>query len=312
MLKATAILLVVWCHCVQYIGEQTFENTIFSIVYSFHMPLFALISGLLFYRKHDDDFYVTIKGSIYRLLIPALFTGGVMQIASGEYGLMGLWRFPFRNWFLTALFACIVLFMITRKLANGNIWLQFMFMFFLSFFLPGSSLAGFIVPFWGIGCILAKLNFNKYEFKWWHIVSFGIMIALAYNVLWHRNYYIYMSPTPSIRELFQSNWGAYWVRLQFGSTISIWLLMVGKKTEHIFHKYSFIFTQLSKNSLGIYVIQGVVIFVPSYIRFRNTQYTEWFLDFAMLFITCIIICVIHFIIKGIRKSKILKILILGE
>ena len=51
-LKGFAILLVVLGHCVQYgLGEVNFNNEnyfeypIFKFIYSFHMPLFMLVSG---------------------------------------------------------------------------------------------------------------------------------------------------------------------------------------------------------------------------------------------------------------------------
>lgn len=53
--KAFAILLVVVGHCIQYGSGQNylkeelfFDNILFKFIYSFHMPLFMLISGYLF------------------------------------------------------------------------------------------------------------------------------------------------------------------------------------------------------------------------------------------------------------------------
>ena len=51
-LKGLAIFLMIWGHCIQICipqGMDYFENTVFKIIYSFHMPLFMLISGYLFY-----------------------------------------------------------------------------------------------------------------------------------------------------------------------------------------------------------------------------------------------------------------------
>ena len=55
VLKAICIVLVVVGHCIQYgsgngyyLEKAYFENPMFIFIYSFHMPLFALISGYLF------------------------------------------------------------------------------------------------------------------------------------------------------------------------------------------------------------------------------------------------------------------------
>lgn len=50
-LKGIAIVLMFWGHVVQYgNGGQIdfFDNTVFKTIYTFHMPLFMLISGYLF------------------------------------------------------------------------------------------------------------------------------------------------------------------------------------------------------------------------------------------------------------------------
>ena len=47
LLKGIAIFLVVWGHTIQYGGSGSifFDNKAFIFIYSFHMPLFLLISG---------------------------------------------------------------------------------------------------------------------------------------------------------------------------------------------------------------------------------------------------------------------------
>lgn len=54
--KGVAALLVVVGHIIQCIicKEDPFENMVFRIIYSFHMPLFMFISGYLSYREDFD------------------------------------------------------------------------------------------------------------------------------------------------------------------------------------------------------------------------------------------------------------------
>ena len=53
ILKGVAVFLMLWGHCIQYCvaGSQIdfFENNVFQFIYSFHMPLFMLVSGYLFF-----------------------------------------------------------------------------------------------------------------------------------------------------------------------------------------------------------------------------------------------------------------------
>lgn len=57
VLRGWAIILVVFGHCMEYASGHEFfsvngiyNNLIFKVIYSFHMPLFACISGWLFGR----------------------------------------------------------------------------------------------------------------------------------------------------------------------------------------------------------------------------------------------------------------------
>lgn len=53
ILKGIAIFLMLWGHCIQYCvaGSEVdfFNNGVFKFIYAFHMPLFMLISGYLFF-----------------------------------------------------------------------------------------------------------------------------------------------------------------------------------------------------------------------------------------------------------------------
>lgn len=74
--KSVAIILVVIGHCIQcgsgslYFEEQLyFDNILFRVIYSFHMPLFMLLSGFLFgytkkmWGESDKKESVTISGA---------------------------------------------------------------------------------------------------------------------------------------------------------------------------------------------------------------------------------------------------------
>lgn len=63
LIKGIAIFLVVFGHSIQY-GSGSyflksglfFQNNVFKVIYSFHMPLFMLVSGFLFYSSKDRGF----------------------------------------------------------------------------------------------------------------------------------------------------------------------------------------------------------------------------------------------------------------
>ena len=75
-IRGIAIFLMLWGHVLQFgNGNQIdyFENVVYKIIYSFHMPLFMLISGYLFYysekkRKMDELIEYKAKSLLYPIL----------------------------------------------------------------------------------------------------------------------------------------------------------------------------------------------------------------------------------------------------
>ncbi len=75
LLKAFAIFCVVLGHMLQYgynYGERDFYvNSLWSLIYSFHMPLFMMLSGFFAISSLDDSFFVMLKKKILRIWVPA-------------------------------------------------------------------------------------------------------------------------------------------------------------------------------------------------------------------------------------------------
>lgn len=80
VVKGVAILLVIIGHSIQYgNGEAFFTNNLFynnilyKVIYSFHMPLFMLISGYFFYFSNNKYNTIHLIGNKVRtILIPII------------------------------------------------------------------------------------------------------------------------------------------------------------------------------------------------------------------------------------------------
>lgn len=77
--KAFAIILVVFGHCIQFgSGENYlkeglyFDNIIFKYIYSFHMPLFMLISGYFFAYGINKEAKEIFINKFKSLIVPIL------------------------------------------------------------------------------------------------------------------------------------------------------------------------------------------------------------------------------------------------
>lgn len=74
-IKGFLIFLVLWGHVIQNItsNEGYYDDWIFRIIYSFHMPLFALMNGYLFYPSQQKrDCKKALQQKIIGLLVPIM------------------------------------------------------------------------------------------------------------------------------------------------------------------------------------------------------------------------------------------------
>lgn len=189
--KFIGLVLVCFCHI------PLPEGNFHVWVYSFHMPLFFLVSGIFF---SVDTF--AIGRSAKQLLIPFLFFNllacvislGIGFLTSGELKSTVSWDF-FRkshyiigpSWFLVSLFMIrIYCGIILRYL--GNVWLIVSTCFVLTIFYLtqnseiwsvmslGSTVLG--IPFYLIGMYGKRVFLNEAQIgKWW-----TPLIALAFSV----------------------------------------------------------------------------------------------------------------------------------
>lgn len=71
MLKLLAIYLVLWGHCVQqFLTSPALENDVYIYIYSFHMPLFMMLSGYFSSSSISVPFIPFLRKKVVQLLLP--------------------------------------------------------------------------------------------------------------------------------------------------------------------------------------------------------------------------------------------------
>lgn len=72
--KFISIFLVVWCHVIEGIDTDGFwQNSVHHVVYSFHMPLFMLLSGYFSYSSLNKDWKEIFVSKFCQLILPTFF-----------------------------------------------------------------------------------------------------------------------------------------------------------------------------------------------------------------------------------------------
>lgn len=309
--KGLAIFLVVWMHCIQYIGNSSFDNQLYSIVYSFHMPLFLLISGYLFYKSLGKDFRTTIKKRAVRLLVPNLLWGGYLAIIFRSFSPSFILT---SFWFLYTLFVCCILYLIVNKFTN--IWLSVIILSLVILLLPGLEYIKFSLPFFGIGLIMGKYRIlTKISKNKTFVIALIVSAVLSYLILWDKSWYVYLTPNPSILHFESSKWIAYFGRLFQGTftSLAILALLVVFTENMTMHnsmpKFRQICRTLSDNSLGLYVIHLFVLLIVSMlleklaITFMSNQIL---ISTLTLIIAMMMICAFVPLQESMKKNRYLK------
>lgn len=125
-IRGVAIVLVVLGHAIQWSYEDMCHVDLFNIIYSFHMPLFMFISGLVAYKKDRIINYVWLKKKFINLVLPFFswiflhfmfdhdYNGGLIS-----YCFLALKSPDYGYWFLWVLFLLCTVTYVSAIIANG-------------------------------------------------------------------------------------------------------------------------------------------------------------------------------------------------
>lgn len=170
--RGCAIVLVVFGHCIQcgsgeiYFSEaRFFGNIVFKAIYSFHMPLFMLVSGYLFYGTNCKKSLKKIfMGKVKSLLVPILAWNLLYNIRALQFmdffnWLKYYWTITSGSfWFLWVVFFASILSAMIERCGKNKLWIYPM-VFGLSFIIPDQhnlELFKFMYPFFFLGFLYAR------------------------------------------------------------------------------------------------------------------------------------------------------------
>ncbi len=286
IIKGIAIIAVVFGHCIQFGSGSNFQNdrvfydNVFRFIYSWHMPLFMLVSGYLFsfsVRRHD--WLDLIASRFKQLAIPmlswALLIAMILRSFGGGDG-------PFVHdvikhflndiWFLWAIFYNSLLVLAVRKLFADNIFV-YIGLYILTFVVPDSfnaALYKFMYPFfvcaylYGIGKLSMPVNYIKKN----RMLSLGLAVIIYVGLFSMYGYYAYIYTSGyaivGFRSHVISGWklwnDIYRMLIGFAGSAMLMLLIRGiydyskSKLEYLWN----LIQKIGVASLAIYIISGYI------------------------------------------------------
>lgn len=319
--KGVAILLVLFGHSLQYGYGSDYtgfwENPLYKIIYSFHMPLFMLISGYLFwysYQKHGGLF--VLKGRCRTLCYP-IFSYGVIyslpnlvlsrpisiKVTFFEWNLWFLWSIIISTIVTTAVFYC------NKKFRLPEIVMIIVLFFSMMLFSDENILAPhkYMLTYFVIGGVICKYNLTRYaQYSWIAIVAFLILIGFYSN-----DTYIYVSKyfalDGNLSYHIETNSYRFIVGLAgaFSAMQLIkWAYRITQKRQ--WNTTNSILMWFGKNTLIIYFAQS--LFYTFFYKL-TTSYHGWWQPYA-LFLIATAFSIIFVLM--IQRFKIISILLFGK
>lgn len=228
LLKGIAVFLVLWGHCLQYMSLGSFdyyENFMYRIIYSFHMPLFMAISGYLFYfscRKYPFPGLIekVAKSTLYpALLWNILSQAAQIALADGEARQQLIKKVvtgfgvAFTDlWFLWSVSFCSIAVALAYRLIPHRRWrgASYIIAFLVVALIPAAvfpakTMTLWMYPFFVAG-VLFPHDLSRVPRR--TLDKAGIACLVAYAVLmpfFHRDNYIYTTGLAKIAG--EKGWG---------------------------------------------------------------------------------------------------------
>ena len=267
MIRGVACFLMLWGHCIQhgYNTDAFFENKLFKFIYSFHMPLFMLISGYCFsysFNKRNRSDLILYK--VKTLLHPILVFTFIDIIITKYFRILisGNWiSNTFNIWFLWSVLYSSVIIGFIFKL-NINFVLKVfisVFSIFLLIITPEYHMNIFMFPYFLIGFLYSILK-EKIDKNFLLLRYLTIPIYIYLFNFYNYDSYIYTTgifrSSIPLTETIKIDLYRYVIGL-FGS---IGIITVLYDLLRVINNYDFpFFVSLGKNSLQIYLLQRIFV-----------------------------------------------------
>ena len=322
-------------HNIQYGSDSSlrltgefFEHPLFKFIYSFHMPLFALISGYLCHIRDNESVFGFLMRKVRVFFVPILSWVCVEFFIKTIIGLQDLSslklfitsffsQLVYSYWFLWAMLLSSIAIWIFEKYFNCNMWIAIVAIIF-SMVIPNklnSNLYVYVFPYFLLGYMWKKRS-KEGNLSLKQSNAALVAVTLVFGILltsYNYNSYIYMTQiylfgtlgwkNQIITNLFR------WV---IGLVGSIFVVLLCYRIENKLHRYVKGFLMyLGKNTLGIYIVSNifnVYLYKVFYKVIENTYLQNeiiWGIETVIVLILCIAICHV------LKKSKVLCTLLLG-
>ena len=242
LVKGAAVLLMLWGHCIQYCALDAvvyITDSAYQTIYAFHMPVFMLISGYLFYysfrkRNMADLIEHRIRGMLHPIVMATFLNNVLMLILS--YALSGRGDFLFGSlfagiandlWFLWAVLYCSVIVGVCCKLTE-KLSLQLLLLvlgIFVILLLPQWNMTLFMYPYFVAGFLCAR--YRQSAKRLYRVIRYAMLVLFPVMMHFYQvKHFIYVTPIISEELALSESLSIAGFRWAIGFAGSIWMLTI--------------------------------------------------------------------------------------
>lgn len=317
VVKFVAIFSVLWGHIIQYLHHGIcYENAVYQIIYSYHMPLFMVVVGFFGATCMKKGFRKLMRKKVQQLILPGVTIAVIICLIMRYVKLGGVIdTLVFSLWFLKSAFLCFLFYSITFLVPCYRSW--FIFVTLILSQVIFYSQFNLMYPCFLFGVLLKTFWEDVRNRALLFSIISGI-VFFSMLIFWDASFWKIPSggiyPVRNVSQLLSFSWQFYY-RLLIGLSGAVFIITT---TECLCQRYPksksiILMSHIGRNTLGIYLIQTVIIEVLLWRWFNFDSYNLQIFQMivAPIFSTVVLaLCLLS--IRLIRKSRLTSLLFLGE
>ena len=304
LLKAFAIYLVIWGHAIMHFRPNFEESVSFNVIYSFHMPLFMMLSGYFATSSMELRIKEFFAKKFRQLLLPCLTWGIVCWLVISSGLIDGRFELHVRDlftgwlglienfWFLKSCFICYTVAWICSKTGKYK-WLALGGAIICSSTVGRFNLS-MMFPSFVFGMLLREnTNFAEKLYRYRYLVMALFLIMLVGSFCVSEKYYI--------MKLIMGLLGAYSSFAMFKS------FSVILSTGNILS----IIIRVGETTLGIYVLQAIILeyLMPMYLDLSFFKVTT--IEMCLPILSLLLTLFLYWVCSLINRSRFLAFFAFG-
>lgn len=315
VLKAVAIFLVLWGHAQHLTSINCFDRPVYYHIYTFHMPLFMMISGFFFAMTVRTSFTGMLRRKARQLLLPCAVCLCIIWLFDGiifgdELTFKHLiYRLTHHIWFLKSAFICCLLGFIPFAAMKNRLAVAAIATLAASQFIRTHQTA-FMYPAFLAGGLI-YLNHDSFRAHCRIIFAVGALLCIAGNLFMDGETYRWLLSRPQTTgEIIAMRLYKYTMGLSGAialTALAEWIFSHPRSGPAVEAA-----AKLGGMTLGIYLLQTFILEDILTRLVRLDMFPAWIFDFIVS--PAIALAVMYAsvaAIRLIRRSTVASLLLLG-